>query len=113
MTVAPLVLMPNSNHFSAPNPDYVPNMTACPILARAFGERVGGGGLSAWREGWRESVLGVLRYYTERTPGAYVESRECSYPAAAADGELGALHAASLVSHLEGLLANLPLEVRA
>jgi alpha,alpha-trehalose-phosphate synthase [UDP-forming]/trehalose-phosphatase len=70
---------------------------------------------SAWREGWRESVWGVFRYYAERTPGALIEARESSlawhYPPSGADGGLGGLHAASLVSHLEGLLANLPLEV--
>jgi trehalose 6-phosphate synthase/phosphatase len=61
----------------------------------------------------RERVLGILREFAERTPGARVEEKETclSWHYRGADAEYGERQARELEVHLRELLSNLPVEV--
>jgi trehalose 6-phosphate synthase/phosphatase len=62
---------------------------------------------------WREPVLGILRDFTERTPGSLVEEKTAGYAwhYRAADPEFGSAQARELVLHLATFLVNVPVEV--
>ncbi|GJQ09065.1 hypothetical protein GpartN1_g856.t1 [Galdieria partita] len=62
---------------------------------------------------WREELLPVLQYFTERTPGAYIERKKHSvtWHFRDADPEFGSWQANELQLHLAELCSNLPVEV--
>eukprot|EP00871_Galdieria_phlegrea_P000041 jgi/Galph1/1037/GphlegSOOS_G5765.1 len=77
-------------------------------------------GSSEWRcivreteTDWREGVLPVLQYFTERTPGAYVENKKHSitWHFRDTDPEFGSWQANELQLHLAELCAGLPIDV--
>ncbi len=52
---------------------------------------------------WKESVMGILKYYRERTEGSWIEERHCSlvlHYSTAADPALAARQASDCASHL-------------
>ncbi|MGC3999268.1 MAG: bifunctional alpha,alpha-trehalose-phosphate synthase (UDP-forming)/trehalose-phosphatase [Anaeromyxobacter sp.] len=63
--------------------------------------------------GWREPVLGILREFCSRTPGALVEAKTAGYAwhYRAADPEYGAVQAQELSHHLTALLGNAPVDL--
>jgi trehalose 6-phosphate synthase/phosphatase len=62
---------------------------------------------------WREPVMGILRDFTERTPGALVEEKTAgvAWHYRAADPEYGFAQARELSIHLSSLLTNAPVEI--
>ncbi|KAI8331467.1 glycosyltransferase family 20-domain-containing protein [Blakeslea trispora] len=62
---------------------------------------------------WKESVLSVFDYYTERTPGSSIEERKCTlvWHYQKADSKFGAFQARELQNHLEqNVVGKLPVE---
>mmetsp|Transcript_20015 Transcript_20015/g.25223 ORF Transcript_20015/g.25223 Transcript_20015/m.25223 type:complete len:949 (-) Transcript_20015:258-3104(-) len=57
---------------------------------------------------WKKEVLSVLKAFTERTPGAYLENKECSFywHFEDADPDFGLIQAKSLQLHFEQMLHN-------
>ena len=80
----------------------------------------GGAEAPAWRstlqaaasDSWLDAVEEVFNYFQERTPGAKVERRDRTirWVYGAADAEIGSQQASNLVSHLEKLLGDAPVE---
>ncbi|KAK4522953.1 hypothetical protein GAYE_PCTG32G0843 [Galdieria yellowstonensis] len=62
---------------------------------------------------WRDELLPVLQYFTERTPGAYIERKKHSitWHFRDADPEFGSWQANELQLHLTELCSSLPIEV--
>ena len=65
--------------------------------------------------GWRDAVLPLFRYYTERTPGSFIEEKDINltWHYRNADPEFGAWQASELQMNLGKILAHLPITVRA
>ena len=63
--------------------------------------------------GWKDIVLPILQLYTESTDGSYIEAKESAlvWHYRDADPDFGSWQAKELLDHLEGMLANEPLEV--
>ncbi|RCI04436.1 threalose-6-phosphate phosphatase [Rhizopus stolonifer] len=62
---------------------------------------------------WREDVRAVFDYYTERTPGSFIEEKECSmtWHYRKADPKFGAFQARELQNHLDqNVVGKLPVE---
>jgi trehalose 6-phosphate synthase/phosphatase len=64
-------------------------------------------------QGWRPEVLGLMRSFAARTPGALVEEKSAgvAWHYRAADPELGATRARALELELAALLGNAPVEI--
>ena len=62
---------------------------------------------------WRQQVLPILNYYTERTPGSFLEQKErsLSWHYRDADPDYGVWQAHELKAHLTEWCAHLPVEV--
>lgn len=62
---------------------------------------------------WKELVAPIMKYFTERTPGTYIESKESSlaWHFKDADPHFGAWQAKDMQISLEDVLSNLPLEI--
>mmetsp|Transcript_8169 Transcript_8169/g.10578 ORF Transcript_8169/g.10578 Transcript_8169/m.10578 type:complete len:244 (+) Transcript_8169:191-922(+) len=62
---------------------------------------------------WKELVKPVMKYFTERTPGTYIESRESSlaWHYKDADPHFGAWQAKDMQISMEDVLSNYPLEI--
>ncbi|KAG0315061.1 threalose-6-phosphate phosphatase [Dissophora globulifera] len=63
---------------------------------------------------WKNDVLGIFNYYTERTPGSFVEQKRSSvtWHYRLADPEFGAFQAKECQNHLENaVLSKLPVEI--
>jgi trehalose 6-phosphate synthase/phosphatase len=63
--------------------------------------------------GWKDIVLPILELYTESTDGSSIESKESAlvWHYKDADPDFGSWQAKELLDHLEGVLANEPVEV--
>ena len=63
--------------------------------------------------GWKDIVLPILQLYTESTDGSSIESKESAlvWHYRDADPDFGSWQAKELLDHLEGVLANEPVEV--
>jgi trehalose 6-phosphate synthase/phosphatase len=63
--------------------------------------------------GWKDIVLPILQLYTESTDGSSIESKESAlvWHYKDADPDFGSWQAKELLDHLEGVLANEPVEV--
>jgi trehalose 6-phosphate synthase/phosphatase len=63
--------------------------------------------------GWKDIVLPILQLYTESTDGSSIESKESAlvWHYNNADPDFGSWQAKELLDHLEGVLANEPVEV--
>ena len=65
--------------------------------------------------GWKEDVMEVFQYYTERTPGTFVESKKCAltwHYRTAEDPKYGAFQAKECQNHLEqSVISKLPVEI--
>lgn len=62
---------------------------------------------------WKGDVKEVFEYYTERTPGSFIEEKECAltWHYRKADPKFGAFQARELQNHLEqNLVGKLPVE---
>ncbi|KAI8066372.1 glycosyltransferase family 20-domain-containing protein [Gongronella butleri] len=64
---------------------------------------------------WKNDVLEIFSYYTERTTGSFIEHKRCAltWHYRLADPEYGAFQAKECQNHLETALAKLPVEVLA
>eukprot|EP00624_Nannochloropsis_granulata_P007881 evm.model.NODE_9905_length_21420_cov_21.470634.3 len=62
---------------------------------------------------WRDIVRPILEYFTERTPGTYIEKKESSltWHYRDADPNFGSWQAKDMQIQLEDVLSNLPLEI--
>ena len=62
---------------------------------------------------WKELVEPIMQYFTERTPGTYIESKESSlaWHFKDADPHFGAWQAKDMQISMEDVLSNLPLEI--
>jgi trehalose 6-phosphate synthase/phosphatase len=62
---------------------------------------------------WRDIVQPILEYFTERTPGTYIEKKESSltWHYRDADPNFGSWQAKDMQIQLEDVLSNLPLEI--
>lgn len=62
---------------------------------------------------WREEMLPILQYFTERTPGAYIERKKHSitWHFRDADPEFGSWQANELQLHLVELCTSLPVSL--
>jgi len=62
---------------------------------------------------WKELVLPIMKYFTDRTPGTYIESRESSlaWHYKDADPHFGTWQAKDMQISMEDVLSNLPLEI--
>jgi len=62
---------------------------------------------------WKELVAPIMKYFTERTPGTYIESKESSlaWHFKDADPHFGAWQAKDMQVSMEDVLSNLPLEI--
>ena len=65
-------------------------------------------------DSWRDVVLPLLQYFTDRTPGSFVERKEASlmWHYLDADVNFGMWQAKDMQLQLEELLVSYPLEVR-
>jgi trehalose 6-phosphate synthase/phosphatase len=63
--------------------------------------------------GWKDMVLPILQLYTESTDGSSIEAKESAlvWHYRDADPDFGSWQAKELLDHLEGVLANEPVEV--
>lgn len=64
--------------------------------------------------GWKNDVLEIFTYYTERTTGSFIEHKRCAltWHYRLADPEYGAFQAKECQNHLEqAILSKLPVEV--
>lgn len=63
--------------------------------------------------GWKDIVLPILQLYTESTDGSSIEAKESAlvWHYRDADPDFGSWQAKELLDHLEGVLANEPVEV--
>ncbi|KAI7848686.1 glycosyltransferase family 20-domain-containing protein [Circinella umbellata] len=65
--------------------------------------------------GWKEDVMEVFQYYTERTPGSFIESKKCAltwHYRTAEDPKYGAFQAKECQNHLEqSVISKLPVEI--
>jgi trehalose-phosphatase len=64
--------------------------------------------------GWKNDVLEIFTYYTERTAGSFIEHKRCAltWHYRLADPEYGAFQAKECQNHLEqAILSKLPVEV--
>lgn len=64
---------------------------------------------------WKNDVLEIFTYYTERTAGSFIEHKRCAltWHYRLADPEYGAFQAKECQNHLETALSKLPVEVLA
>ncbi|CAO3611616.1 unnamed protein product [Cunninghamella blakesleeana] len=62
---------------------------------------------------WKNDVLEIFTYYTERTAGSFIEHKRCAltWHYRLADPEYGAFQAKECQNHLETALSKLPVEV--
>jgi len=62
---------------------------------------------------WKELVQPIMQYFTERTPGTYIEAKEASlaWHYKDADPHFGAWQAKDMQISMEDVLSNLPLEI--
>ena len=62
---------------------------------------------------WKEVVQPIMQYFSERTPGTYIENKESSlaWHYRDADPHFGAWQAKDIQIHMEDVLSNLPLEI--
>lgn len=64
--------------------------------------------------GWKNDVLDIFTYYTERTPGSFIEHKRCAltWHYRLADPQYGVFQAKECQNHLEqAILSKLPVEV--
>ncbi|KAI7867671.1 glycosyltransferase family 20-domain-containing protein [Spinellus fusiger] len=62
---------------------------------------------------WKEDVMEIFKYYTERTPGSFIEEKKCAltWHYRKADPKYGAFQAKECQNHLEqSILGKLPVE---
>ncbi|KAI8366275.1 glycosyltransferase family 20-domain-containing protein [Choanephora cucurbitarum] len=62
---------------------------------------------------WKESIIRIFEYYTERTPGSSIEERKCTiaWHYEKADSKFGAFQARELQNHIEqNMVGKLPVE---
>ncbi|KAI7894428.1 glycosyltransferase family 20-domain-containing protein [Mucor mucedo] len=62
---------------------------------------------------WKDDVMEIFEYYTERTPGSFIEQKECSltWHYRKADPKYGAFQAMEMQNHLEqSVVGKLPIE---
>ncbi|KAI8148422.1 glycosyltransferase family 20-domain-containing protein [Fennellomyces sp. T-0311] len=63
--------------------------------------------------GWKDDVLEIFKYYTERTPGSFIENKRCAltWHYRTADPKYGAFQAKECQNHLEqSIISKLPVE---
>ncbi|CAM9261656.1 unnamed protein product [Ectocarpus sp. 13 AM-2016] len=62
---------------------------------------------------WKDVVRPIMQYFTERTPGTYIENKESSltWHYRDADPHFGLWQAKDMQIHMEDVLSNLPLEI--
>ncbi|CAM9645716.1 unnamed protein product, partial [Chrysoparadoxa australica] len=62
---------------------------------------------------WKDVVHPIMQYFTERTPGTYIENKESSlsWHYRDADPHFGLWQAKDMQIHMEDVLSNLPLEI--
>ncbi|KAI9311095.1 glycosyltransferase family 20-domain-containing protein [Dichotomocladium elegans] len=63
---------------------------------------------------WRDDVMEIFKYYTERTPGSFIETKRCAltWHYRSADPKFGALQARELQNHLEqSIISKVPAEI--
>ncbi|CAN0197313.1 unnamed protein product, partial [Phaeothamnion confervicola] len=62
---------------------------------------------------WKAAVQPIMQYFTERTPGTYIEKKESSlsWHYRDADPHFGLWQAKDMQIHMEDVLTNLPLEI--
>ncbi|KAI9499125.1 glycosyltransferase family 20-domain-containing protein [Zychaea mexicana] len=63
---------------------------------------------------WKDDVMEVFKYYTERTPGSFVENKRCAltWHYRTADPKFGAFQAKECQNHLEqSIISKLPVEI--
>lgn len=62
---------------------------------------------------WKEVVLPIMQYFTDRTPGTYIEDKEISltWHYRDADPHFGVWQAKDMQIHMEDVLATLPIDI--
>ena len=62
---------------------------------------------------WIETVKDIMKSYTEKTDGAFIEEKESMivWNYKDTDPEFGSWQAKELTSHMEQLFSNLPIEI--
>ena len=62
---------------------------------------------------WRDTIMPFFRYYTERTPGSFIEEKEINvtWHYRNADPEFGEWQASELQMNLGKILAHMPISV--